>query len=153
MIRNKSSYLFIFFVIFALDRLSKYCALRFLTAGVPQSVFFGLEYLLSFNRGISWGLLSFEQNRYFYIISFFIVAVVLAFACLTMRDYQKNHHVLGEIMVLGGALSNLLDRVLHHGVVDFIHVTWPIDWPIFNLADFFIVTGVIVIFFKQRQLL
>ena len=57
-------------------------------------------------------------------------------------------NILGEIFVLSGAISNIIDRFYYHGVIDFISLHWKkYYWPIFNLADLFIVLGVFLMLF------
>ena len=146
--------LVIFFITtFLVDRLTKLWALSVLQEGLPVPLCWAGDLLLSFNRGISCGLFHSQHNRYFYLVSGIVLLTVLAFVFVTMEHYKKQEHLFGEVLVLAGALSNITDRFFYQGVIDFIHITWLFDWPIFNIADTFIVLGVVIIFFKQRHLL
>lgn len=64
-----------------------------------------------------------------------------------IKNYNKlNKYILiASSMILGGGISNLLDRVFRGYVVDYIDINYLIKYPIFNLADIFIVIGVLLI--------
>jgi signal peptidase II len=60
--------------------------------------------------------------------------------------------VYAEIMVLAGAISNVIDRAFYQGVIDFVHLhigDW--SWPIFNVADVAIVCGILWMIKEQYQ--
>ena len=68
----------------------------------------------------------------------------------TFKKWQQHTSILAELAVLAGAISNIIDRYLYGGVVDFIHAHlggW--SWPIFNVADMAIVLGIFCIFWEQ----
>ena len=91
------------------------------------------------NSGIAFGLFSSATA---------VVAVVTAAAVLWMIVYfarsGSRHPVLPAALglLIGGSLSNLVDRIRLHHVTDFIDLRW---WPAFNLADSFIVVGVAIL--------
>jgi signal peptidase II len=105
--------------VFLLDQLSKIIFLKFF----PQKVFF--------NKGISFGFLPSES---WLIINLIIVALIIL-----GKKREK-----AEGLIIGGALSNLIDRLFRGGVVDFINFNFGL--PIFNLADIFICLGVVLLF-------
>jgi signal peptidase II len=91
------------------------------------------------NSGIAFGLFSNSTAAVTVVTSIAIVWMVVYFARSGSR-----HPVLPAALglLIGGSLSNLVDRIRLHHVTDFIDVKW---WPAFNLADSFIVVGVAIL--------
>ena len=142
-------YLMIFLTTFGADRITKSWALANLQNGTI-SVFPGLNLLLSWNRGISWGLFDQTTTTGFYTLTAFIIAIIVFFMFYTISELKKNHCVGFEFLVISGAISNLFDRFWYGAVIDFIDVyagAW--HWPTFNIADACIVVGVIGILGKE----
>lgn len=74
--------------------------------------------------------------------------LVLAFFIYLIRPYRAMRSGrIAAVLVLGGALGNLIDRVLRHYVVDYLyfHIQTAFSWPVFNLADAFVVAGVVLL--------
>ncbi|HWH05466.1 MAG TPA: signal peptidase II [Gaiellaceae bacterium] len=92
------------------------------------------------NSGIAFGLFSDWTSIVIALTALAVVCMVVFFARAAQR-----HPVLPVALgfVLGGSVSNLLDRVRLGHVTDFLDITY---WPAFNLADTFIVTGVAILF-------
>jgi len=138
-------YTFLFTSLFLLDRITKWWALKVLASGdLFLSCHVSLS--LSFNRGISWGMFSFTSPWLFWLLTISIALIIIIFVGYTVDEHVKGRTVTAEVVVCAGALSNLCDRFLYGGVVDFIdlHVgTWA--WPSFNVADSCITIGIILI--------
>lgn len=135
----------IFLMVVIADRISKYYAL--LCLDVPCEINNNLSFVLHFNRGISWGLLHSQHGSTFFFVSFLICVLVLSLTAYTYWRWLHNYSIFAEMMVLAGALSNVIDRFVYKGVVDFILLSasgWA--WPVFNIADIFIVLGVGIMF-------
>lgn len=128
-------------VVFIADRASKAYALQNFVDPVQFNRFISAE--LVFNRGISWGMLRFDDHHFFLLVSLLVVTVCLLLAAYAYKRWQQGKLIIGETMVCAGALSNVLDRFWYGGVVDFIAVSYE-SWtfPIFNIADVCIVGGV-----------
>lgn len=129
--------LLVIFIVCA-DQLVKFWAVQTLMSGdsiVLISGIFRLTYVE--NRGAAF---SFLENH----ISFFIIATLLVLVAIIYAFYKKliltRIGKLALAFVAGGAVGNLLDRILHGYVVDMFYFEL-IDFPVFNVADIFIVIG------------
>lgn len=93
------------------------------------------------NTGVVFGLLQ-GMGDLFLVVAVVVVGVLLLYYRHLPPDQVPVRIALG--LQLGGALGNLADRLVRGSVVDFIDLNfWPLqDWPVFNLADASIVTGV-----------
>lgn len=93
------------------------------------------------NTGAAWGVMQ-NQMIFFYIVTIIVVAVIVYY----MQTYAKGHPLfaIGLGLILGGAIGNFIDRLIHQEVVDFIDVMiFTYDFPIFNVADSALTIGVI----------
>ena len=132
----------IIFIIFLIDRISKiyviYLNNKFNGSEIFSSKF--LNVYLIWNKGIAFGLFSADNNFYnFLTILIFIIILIIAYMIFKSERVKKY----ALIMILGGALGNLYDRIYYKAVPDFIdfHIG-ELHWFIFNLADVFISSGV-----------
>ena len=133
--------------IITLDQLTKQLALAHLET--PLELFRGLSLVLTKNRGISWGMLYANSSLSFILLGLLVASVIGILAFHTYDKWRQRQSVIGEFLVLSGALSNLFDRVFYQGVVDFIEFSccgWY--WPAFNLADCAIVVGVGIMLYE-----
>ena len=125
---------------------------------VDQSVKWGMERLLetgsltiihnffsltwSENFGAAWSI--FENARWFLIIVGFLSLIVLIIMKQTIPDSLGKH--LSTSLLFAGILGNLIDRIVFGYVKDYLHFTFfGYSYPIFNLADVFIVCGAILL--------
>jgi len=137
-------------VIFAIDRISKIYILKI--AEVENSVDIYLTSFLNlnliWNKGIAFGLFSYDQSFIYNFITILIViiSVVILFIIIKAEDYRGYFFIL----ILGGSLGNLYDRLYYFAVPDFIdfHIN-NFHWFIFNVADIFISLGVICLIFVE----
>jgi signal peptidase II len=136
--------LLLVFFIFFLDRLSKiyviYLDNKFLGSEIFSSKFLNIN--LIWNQGIAFGLFSFNKNKLYIVLTIFILLIILIIFYMTFKsDGLKKYSLL---MILGGALGNVFDRIFYKAVPDFIdfHIQ-DFHWFIFNVADIFITIGVI----------
>lgn len=130
--------------IFMLDRVTKHYVRTFNQSYVVNEY---LSFTLQYNRGISWSMFHSESPLTFSILTGCILLCILLFCLYTFVQYQNNYKVLSEVIVCTGAFSNLLDRFLYGGVVDFIALSYKSwYWPVFNIADVAIVIGLFSIF-------
>lgn len=141
-------YTLIFFAIIIIDRFTKSRALDYCFDRVAFTSFFSCDLVL--NRGISWGMFHSQSNIIFLFVSVLISAFIIVLGFYTYRRFKENQSIVGETFVLAGACSNMIDRVLYAGVIDFLVFSWGSwSWPAFNCADFFIVFGIILMLFES----
>ena len=132
------------FSIFLFDRLSKiyviYLDKKFLGSELLSSKF--LNIILIWNEGIAFGLLSFNEKIFYNLLTFIILIIILIIFFMALKSYGLKKYSL--LMILGGALGNVCDRIFYGAVPDFIdfHIG-NFHWFIFNVADIFITLGVI----------
>jgi signal peptidase II len=145
-------------VIFLTDRISKIYILNIAQAEGVVDVYLTtyLNFYLIWNKGIAFGLLSFEENYVYNIISLIIALISIVILVMIIKNVGFKKYAL--IFILGGSLGNLFDRVYYSAVPDFIdlHIN-SFHWFIFNIADIFITIGVICliydeIFFNKRAI-
>ena len=147
--KNLISLLFVF-LIFITDRISKIYVI-FLNEKYLKTELYSSEFLnivLIWNKGIAFGLLSFEKNNIYWAITLLIAFITLILFILIFRTTKLRKY--SYIMVTGGALGNLYDRIIYNSVPDFIDFHFnEIHWFIFNVADIFITIGVICLIFDE----
>ena len=129
--------------IFLFDRLSKiyviYLNNKLLGSEIFSSKFLNIS--LIWNEGIAFGLLSFNEKIFYNLLTFIILIIILIIFYMVLKSYGLKKYSL--LMILGGALGNVYDRIFYRAVPDFIdfHVE-NFHWFIFNFADVFITIGV-----------
>lgn len=135
-----------FFVIF-FDRLTKYWIMH-CTHDVVIAPF--LSFSLVCNRGISWGYFDGAGNAVFWLIVVITSLIVLMLAVTAFYRWRDGLSVFAETIIIAGALSNITDRIMYGAVIDFIafhYQRW--EFAIFNIADFFIVLGILIIMIRN----
>ena len=137
-------------IIYLIDRMSKIYIINL--AEVQNVDFYITEYLnfyLVWNQGISFGLFSTEHNFTYKIITIIIGIIIFIIIAMLVKE-RSNFKKFGLIMVLGGALGNIFDRIYYSAVPDFINFhIGDLHWFIFNVADIFITIGVICLIYAE----
>tara|TARA_B100001093_G_C26786937_1_gene997099 strand:+ start:851 stop:1339 length:489 start_codon:yes stop_codon:yes gene_type:complete len=133
-------------LIFILDRLTKHLILELSQPlnelNIQVNSF--LSFNLVWNDGIAFGLLSFKENFFYEVVTILIIIVSLLVLWFALRT--KGIEKFGFLMILGGALGNLFDRMYYSSVIDFIDISYNnYHWFIFNVADIFITLGVVML--------
>ena len=133
----------IIFAIFLADRLSKIYILKVAKLENTVDIYINsyLNLYLIWNKGIAFGLFSFEENLIYNLISSIIFIISIALIVMIIKSEGIKKYSL--ISILGGAFGNLFDRIYYSAVPDFIdlHIN-GFHWFIFNVADVFITIGV-----------
>jgi signal peptidase II len=139
--------LWIAVIIVVFDQLTKFAATNYLTQHGEIQLAPVLNLVLVHNTGAAFGFLSSAagwQNVFFIVIA--LAASIFILWMYRRLSAQDRVLAVGLMLVLGGALGNLLDRLMHGYVIDFIDVyygTW--HWPAFNVADSAITIGAILL--------
>ena len=160
MVQNKQTikqYIYFIFLIIAgivVDQFTKYLAVTHLKNQNPFVIIegvFQLRYLE--NRGAAFGMM--QNQQLFFVISAVIIVLVL-FYWYGKLPFTKRFIPIRFCVILlcAGAIGNMIDRMLHEYVVDFFYFQL-IDFPIFNVADIFVVVScflfVFFIFFYYKE--
>ena len=156
----------------ASDQLSKHAAVRWLVEHEPYPFLPYFNFSLAFNEGAAFSLLSEAGGwqRWFFTALAIAISIVILFWLKNLKAREKLL-ATSLALVLGGALGNVVDRVLYGKVTDFIDWYYPsgdaclpfffrlgdatCHWPTFNIADSAIFLGAVLmilqaLFFKHR---
>ena len=142
--------LFVIATIFSLDRISKLYVIYLYNKNFNSEIFTSkfLNIYLIWNEGIAFGLFSFYQDNFYNILTIIILIIILIILFFLIKAEGLKKYAL--LMVFGGAIGNLFDRIFYKAVPDFIdfHVG-NFHWFIFNVSDIFITVGVIFLIFLE----
>ncbi len=133
-------------LVFAADQLTKFYILRIvnLDEREPLQVTPFMDLAMAWNKGVSYGLLSTHMQGLLVALSL-AISIMLVF-WLTKATKPLVAASFG--MLIGGALGNALDRLLHGAVADFVLLHWgSFNWYVFNVADIAIVAGVALLLY------
>ncbi len=136
--------------VFILDRATKTIILNIAeeTGRVDIYINSFLNLFLVWNKGIGFGLLSFDQKFIYNGITIFIFLINLIIIYLIFTEKGLKTYFL--LIILGGSLGNLFDRVYYSAVPDFIDLNYNgYHWFTFNVADIFITIGIICLIFAE----
>ena len=137
-------------IIFLIDRISKIYILKLAELENVVDIYLNpyLNFYLIWNKGIAFGLFSFNESFIYNIFTSIIAIISLVILVLIAKSEGFKKYSL--IFVFGGALGNLFDRIYYSAVPDFIdfHIN-DFHWFIFNVADIFITLGVICLIYEE----
>ena len=143
-------YFGIILFIFLADRISKLYILSLLedVGFVYININSYINLILVWNTGIGFGLFSFEQSEIYNLITILIIFINLLIIYLIIQS--KDNSAYFFLIILGGSLGNLFDRIYYSAVPDFIDISFKgYHWFIFNVADIFISLGIICLIFAE----
>ena len=136
--------------IFFLDRFSKIYIIHLDKISKTSEIYISkfLNIHLIWNEGIAFGLFSFQKINLYNFLTFIIIIVIFIIVFMTFKS--KGFKKYSFLMILGGALGNVIDRMIYKAVPDFIdfHIG-EFHWFIFNIADVFISLGIIFMIFLE----
>lgn len=138
----------IFILIIVLDQLTKYGAVKFLKNSKPIMIIKDFLYFSYVeNSGAAFGIL--QNKRTFFVLITSIVIIIILFFLIRNFYYLNKSMKVSLIMLIAGAIGNLIDRIRFGYVVDFIsfHFKGGYEFPVFNIADSFIVISTIFIIY------
>ncbi len=138
MVKRENKFYLMFFSVAAivvfLDQLTKFLVSSMMSEGQKIGGSFSLFY--TGNTGTAFGLFSGSNALLIWLTVFIIIAMLYFYADSKM----EKMNALFLSLVFGGAIGNLIDRIVFGQVTDFISI---VIWPVFNLADLAITVGVI----------
>ena len=143
---NKNFYISFSLValIYFLDRLTKILVIHLDKNSLGSDIFSSayLNIILIWNKGIAFGLFSFDESYSYNILTLLISIIVIILSIMSLKSHGFKRYSL--LMIVGGALGNLHDRIFSNAVPDFIDLhVGNFHWFVFNIADIFITLCVI----------
>ena len=151
-------YFSILVTIFFLDRVSKLYILNIFEKENVVDIYVNnfLNIILVWNSGIGFGLLSFDKSIIYNFVTILIVLINIVILYLALKSNNLKGYLF--IIILGGSLGNLFDRIYYSAVPDFIDLNYNnFHWFVFNVADIFITVGImclilVELFFNKHEL-
>ena len=130
--------LFIFYRIVKILAINSYQ----INSDVENTILPFLSFNLIWNEGIAFGLFSLKQGKLYNFLTIIIMILIILILYLAFKSNGIKKYSL--LLIFGGAIGNLYDRIFYNAVPDFIDLhIGNFHWFIFNVADIFITTGVI----------
>ncbi len=132
-------------ILAVIDQISKLAALKYLKPIESMNLIKGIMNLTFVeNRGAAFGMLS--GARWFFVI---VTIIVTAAILIYIKKYMPKTKEYGIVkialtLILAGAWGNAIDRVIRGYVVDYFETVF-IKWPVFNVADIYVVVGTILL--------
>ena len=137
-------------IIFLADRLTKIYILKIAEVENTVDIYINtyLNFYLIWNKGIAFGLFSFNERFIYNIITVIILLIIVVILIMVIKN--KGFKKYSLMFVLGGSLGNLYDRIYYSAVPDFIdfHLN-DFHWFVFNVADIFITLGIMCLIFDE----
>ena len=137
-------------IIFLADRLTKIYILKIAEVENAVDIYINtyLNFYLIWNKGIAFGLFSFNERFIYNIITAIILLIIVVILVMVLKN--KGFKKYSLMFVLGGSLGNVFDRIYYSAVPDFIdfHIN-DFHWFVFNVADIFITLGIICLIFNE----
>lgn len=132
-------------VVILLDQITKITITRLFVYGESKPVTSFFNLVLAYNKGAAFSFLAGESGWQRYIFTGIAVAAVVFIIVLLKRHAGQRLFCWALALILGGAIGNLIDRVIYGHVIDFLDFYLPNSslphWPAFNVADSAIVIG------------
>ena len=149
-LKKATIYFGIILFIFLADRISKLYILSIVEdlGNVDININSYINLILVWNSGIGFGLLSFDQLEMYNLMTILIIFINLLIVYLIIKSKDKSAYFF--LIILGGSLGNLFDRIYYSAVPDFIDISYKgYHWFVFNVADIFISLGIICLIFAE----
>ena len=140
----------IIFSIFFFDRLTKMYLINLQLTGTDIDFYIVpfLNFYLVWNTCIGFCLAAMESNIYYHILTSIITIVNIGLIFFLIKS--KGIYAYSLVLIIGGSLGNLFDRIYYYAVPDFIDLHFGnFHWFIFNVADIFITVGIIGLVFAE----
>jgi signal peptidase II len=150
LLKKNIFYFFLILFIFILDRISKLWIISIFNSEnnleIKISSFINLN--LIWNKGIAFGLFSYGEKFEYNLLTGLIIIIIAIVSWMIIKT--KGLEKYGFIMVFGGSLGNVFDRLFYSAVPDFIDLYYKsFHWFVFNVADIFITVGVLMLIINE----
>ncbi len=135
-------------LVISLDQITKAVVRHALTPYMPHEVIpHVLNWTLAFNRGAAFSFLADSSGWQTWLFGLLAVVVCIGLIVWLARTARRDWRTaLPVALIIGGALGNLIDRLIHGQVTDFIQVYWQAwSFPAFNIADSAITIGAVLL--------
>ena len=144
-IKNKKILLIIFIILISIciDQIVKQIVIKNVFSSSIQIIKGVLNFTYVENTGGAYGIGS-NNILIFIIINVIIIGILMKFV-ISKRDEINNALLIAISLIIAGGMGNLIDRIFRGYVIDFIDINPVFKYPVFNIADIFVVTGCIVI--------
>lgn len=129
-------------IIILIDQISKVVMSRLFAFGESRPVTSFFNLVMAHNKGAAFSFLASQSGWQRYVFTGIAIAAVVFIVYLLKRHAGQRMFCWALAMILGGAIGNLIDRIVYGHVIDFLDFyvgTW--HWPAFNVADMAIVGG------------
>lgn len=110
------------------------------------------EIVYSWNHGISFGLFG-GYTHYSNVIFIFLNILITTYLWYQIYKFKSSASFMGYSFIVGGAIGNILDRILRGAVFDFIYFHYhDYGFPVFNVADAFISIGALILIYDHYKI-
>lgn len=135
-------------ILLCIDQISKLLVVNLLTKTDSITIIKNFFYLTYINNdGAAFSIL---VGKRIFLILIAVLAIVMLIRYIKKNNIQNKLELVSISLIIGGSLGNLMDRVIRGYVIDFLDFKiFNYNFPIFNLADTFIVIGVILLLLKE----
>lgn len=135
-------------ILLCIDQISKLLVVNLLTKTDSITIIKNFFYLTYINNdGAAFSIL---VGKRIFLILIAVLVIVMLISYIKKNNIQNKLELVSLALIIGGSLGNLMDRVVRGYVIDFLDFKlFNYNFPIFNLADTFIVIGVILLLLKE----
>ena len=135
-------------ILLCIDQISKLLVVNLLTKTDSITIIKNFFYLTYINNdGAAFSIL---VGKRIFLILIAVLVIVMLISYIKKNNIQNKLEVVSISLIIGGSLGNLMDRVIRGYVIDFLDFKiFNYNFPIFNLADTFIVIGVFLLLLKE----
>ena len=148
--KNLLKYFVIILFIFLIDRISKQLVIYLDNNNLNSEIFLSkfLNIQLIWNEGVAFGLFSSDNTFFYHSLTGFIILIILILIYFFIKS--NGFEKYSFLIILGGSLGNVYDRLAYSAVPDFIDIHYHnFHWFIFNVADIFITIGVLSLIYIE----
>ena len=137
-------------ILLCIDQISKLLVVNLLTKTDSIAIIKNFFYLTYINNdGAAFSIL---VGKRIFLILVAIIVIIMLIHYIKKNNIQNKLELVSISLIIGGSLGNLMDRVVRGYVIDFLDFKiFNYNFPIFNLADTFIVIGVILLLLKELR--